>query len=511
MAKAAVGRRIGFYLGAAVLYLVVADLIWIARDTRPPYWDMADKQIGALRIYDAVANSGIAALAQIPLLTGSYPPLYHSIIAAFYALFGRTIDSARYANLPAIVLLFIATYAIGRTVLQPFAAAMAAIIVNFYPLLLWLSRETMIDYWLTSMVALAIWMLIRTDEFSNRRWTVLFGLVCGLGMLTKWTFVFFVLLPALWFARKNIKNAAIAAAIAVGIAAYWYAFAETALLGLLDINTAQSLMEGDPDRLSLGALTFYVRALEGSQLFLPLFIAFIAGCILLLKNFRKSWVPILLWIAGGWLSLMIFHNKDPRYTVPLLPAVALITAQVFEQKPSLVALLIPVLLFQHYLVSFGIPQLPQAVVLAKGGEGPISYDWNVYAQHYFGWGAPAREDWKIEHVLQTITSPRKGSIRIGIVPDIPRFDTVAFRFYITLNKLPVAVNRLAVFDERSILNNDYILVSERDHDFEPGSFFTADLKRINEYISNRPDAFHLIDTITLPNGDVIRLYKTNAG
>ena len=42
---------------------------------------------------------------------------------------------------------------------------------------------------------------------------VLFGIVCGLGMLTKWTFVFFLILPAVWSARKNIKNAAIAATV----------------------------------------------------------------------------------------------------------------------------------------------------------------------------------------------------------------------------------------------------------------------------------------------------------
>jgi 4-amino-4-deoxy-L-arabinose transferase-like glycosyltransferase len=503
------GIRHRFLLAASLLYLVAANLLWIAHDDRPPYWDMADKQIGALRIYDAVANSGIHALAVIPFLTGPYPPLYHSVIATSYALFGKTLDAAQCANLPAIALLLFATYGIGRTVLKPLAAATGASIVNFYPLLLWLSRETIIDYWLTSMVALAIWALIRTNEFSDRKRTVIFGIACGLGMLTKWTFVFFVILPALWFARKNPKNAAIAGSIAAGIAAYWYAFAGRALLSLLSINTTQSISEGDPSRFSSGAIVFYVRALEGSQLFLPLFIALLAGLILLLFNFNRGWIPILLWIAGGWVGLLLFQNKDPRYTTPLLPAIALITAQVFQKKESFIALLIPLLLIQHYLVSFGIPQLPPAIVLAKGGEGPITYDWNVYTQRYFGWGSPAREDWKIEHVLETITSPEGRPIRLGLVPDIPRFDTFAFEFYITLKKLPLSVNRLGVFDEQAISNNDYILVSEKDHGFEPGSSFTSDLRHINEYISHRSSEFHMLESFSLPNGDVIHLYKVN--
>ncbi len=501
------GIRHRFLLAASFLYLVVANLIWIARDDRPPYWDMADKQIGALRIYDAVANSGIRAIAVIPFLTGPYPPLYHSVIAASYALFGKTLDAAQWANLPAIALLLLATYAIGRSVLKPFAAATGAVIVNFCPLLLWLSRETMIDYWLTSMVALSIWALIRTNEFSDRKRAVIFGIICGLGMLTKWTFAFFVILPALWFARKNVKNAAIAASIAAVLAAYWYAFAGRALLTLLSINAAQSVSEGDPSHFGSGSIVFYIRALEGSQLFLPLFIALLAGLILLLFNFNREWIPILLWIAGGWLGLLLFQNKDPRYTTPLLPAIALITAQVFQKKEFLVALLVPLLLVQHYLVSFGIPQLPSAIVLAKGGEGAIAYDWNIYTQRYFGWGPPAREDWKIDHVLKTVTSAQGRSIRLGMVPDIPRFDTFAFEFYITLKKLPVSVNRLGVFDEQAIRDNDYILISEKDEGFEPGSSFTSDLRHINEYVSHRSGEFRIVESFSLPNGDVIHLYK----
>ena len=504
------GIRHRFLLAASLFYLTAANLIWIARDTRPPYWDMADKQIGALKIYDAVANSGIRSATTIPFLTGAYPPLYHSIVAVSYLLFGKTIDAAQWANLPAIAILLIATYGIGRTLLKPFAAAIAAMIVSFYPLLVWLSRETLIDYWLTSLVALAIWMLIRTDEFTNQRRSMIFGVVCGFGMLTKWTFVLFVILPALWFARKQMKNAAIAGSIAIGISAYWYASAEPALFNLLSINATQSVSEGDPGRFSLDALTFYIRTLEGSQLFLPLFVVFVAGFLLLLFNFNRAWMPVVLWIAGGWLGLLLFQNKDPRYTAPLLPAIALITAQVFQKKEFLSALLIPLLLGQHYLVSFGVPQLPPAVVLAKGGDGPVAYHWNLYTQSYFGWGPPGREDWKIEYVLQRMTS-RGGPVQLGMVPDIPRFDNLAFEFYITLRKLPVRVVRLAMFDEQAIVSNDYVLVSEKDDGFEPGSYFTSDLKRIHQYITNRRDMFHLLESFTLPNGDTIHLYKVGRG
>jgi 4-amino-4-deoxy-L-arabinose transferase-like glycosyltransferase len=501
-----------FLLAASFLYLTIANLVWIARDTRPPFWDMADKQTTALQIYDAFAGFGAGGIVILPRLAAFYPPLFQSVIALFYAVFGKTIDAAQWANLPAIVLLFTATYGIGRTLLlKPVAAAAAAVLVNFYPYMLWLSRETLVDYWLTAMVALAMWALLLTREFSDRRRSIAFGVMCGLGMLTKWTFAFFLVLPALWFARKNLKNAAMAAGIGAVVAAYWYIPAGQTLLTLYRINSAQSVSEGDPNPLTLQAVVFYVRAMEGYQLFLPLFLVLIAGAVLLAKKFERAWIPIVLWIAGGWLGLMFFQNKDPRYTAPLLPAIALVSALVFQRKEVWIVLLLPLLLMQHYLVSFGVAGLPQRVTILPGVEGPLSWHWNLYTQKYFDlWGPPADEDWRIEHVLQTVSKPGSPGVRLGMVPDIPRFDSLAFQFYVTLKKLPVTINRLGVFDEGVIASQDYILVSEKDTGFEVGSAYTSHLRTINHYIFNHPETFRMMESFTLPNGDVIRLYKVGS-
>jgi 4-amino-4-deoxy-L-arabinose transferase-like glycosyltransferase len=493
-------------LALAFLYLVVSNIIWTARDTRPPFWDMAAHESGALHVYDAFAASGPFAIVAIPLqhLTGYYPPFYHSVIAAIWSLFGKTVRVARLANVVAIAILMLSTYGIGCFLLEPWGAAIGAVLVSFYPIMLWLSRETMIDYWLTAMVAVATWMLFKTHEFSSRGWSIAFGVVAGLGMLTKWTFPFFVILPAVWFARRNWRNAAIAAAIAATFTAYWYIPSTPALREFSNINAAGGVSEGDPERLSIGAVLFYIRALEGYQLFFPLFVAFIAGAVILKKRLTGDWIAILLWIVGGWLGLMLFRNKDPRYDAPLLPAVALITALAFERRRVLTAALLLFLGFQHYLVSFGIRTLPQAVVLMKGVEGPLSWDWNLYTQSYFGlWGRPAREDWKIEHVLQEVCAPNR-RVQLGLVPDIPRFDSFAFQFYIDLLRLPVHLRRNVIFDEPGIVENDYVLIAETDL---PHSAASAWDHRINSYILSHPEKFQMVERFPLPSGDVIQLYR----
>jgi hypothetical protein len=166
------------------------------------------------------------------------------------------------------------------------------------------------------------------------------------------------------------------------------------------------------------------------------------------------------------------------------------------------------LLFQHIVVSFGIPSLPERVVLARGPAGPVPYDWNLYTQSYFGlWGEPKDQDWQIEHVLEVITADaveRDHPVRLGLVPDLPRFDLPAFRFYIGVNKLPVVIERVFAAEEAAILQNDYVLTS-LSAQTAFGSLAPHAVE-INAYIFLHPDRFRMIDRFSLPNGESIRLY-----
>ncbi|MBI4475064.1 MAG: glycosyltransferase family 39 protein [Acidobacteria bacterium] len=494
------------FLASAVAFLILANFAWIAIDTRPPFWDMALHQSAALRVFYDFLDNGVAAIASVPKDSGSYPPVYYLVVALFYAVFGKTVDSAQLANAPAIVLLALATYGIARTVMSPMGAALAAVLANYFPFMLWMSRETVIEYWLTSFAALAIWALIKSKEFSDVRWSIVFGVVCGLGMLTKWTFVIYVGLPAAWALRKNWKNAAVAALVSVLISAYWFVPQRGTLSAFWTQVTIAGRNEGDPSVLSWQSIVFYIRALEGYQLFLPLFAAFVIGCVLVAWRWSASWTPIILWLTGSWLALLLISNKDPRFSAPLLPAVAVICALPFDGRRIAAGVLAVFLVFQHYLVSFNLRQLPETVTIVEGWTGPLSFHWNLYTQRYFDlWGRPARENWRIEEILQKVSNGPNERVRLGIIPDIPRFDSHAFEFYINLHRLPVVLNRVWFFYEPGIKGNDYILLSEKDQGWLP--HFSRDADRINNYVLNHPELFQVADTFTLPNGARIRLYK----
>jgi 4-amino-4-deoxy-L-arabinose transferase-like glycosyltransferase len=495
-------------LAASLLYLCVANIVWIAIDTRPPFWDMANHANWSLGVLRDFQQNGIAALFTLPQDSGSYPPLYYAVTAIFYALLGPTIDAAQLANLPAVILLGLATYGIARSLMEPGAAVLAAMIANFIPFLLWLSRETMLEYWLTAMVAVSMWVFFKTKEFSSPRWTLAFGLCCGLGMLTKWTFAIFVALPAIWAARKHPGNAVKSFAIAAIVASYWYIPQFYTMSQFWRQNAAAAAYERDPSAIPQSIL-FYIRAFEGSVLFLPLFLLAIAGILLVLLKWRGSfpqWTPLILCLFGSVCGLMLLPSTDPRYAIGVLPAVAIFAAAPLEKKAAAQIALAGFLVFQHVLVSFGIPQLPERIVLMKGPEGPLPFDWNLYTQNYFNlWGKPEDQDWHIERVLQRVSAGATGTVRIGLIPDLPRLDVQAYRFAIDLNGYPATIDRQFEPKEQSLLENDYLLISlGRQTSFGSQA---PHAEEINAYIESHPERFRLVDTFSIPSGETVRLYE----
>src|SRR5438045_1659573 len=92
-------------LAAGLFYIIVTNIIWIAIDTRPPFWDMAYHLTTAVHIRDAFASTGFRAFLQIPQLSRLYPLLYPTMVASAYVVFRPTVDLAQALNLPAIAVL----------------------------------------------------------------------------------------------------------------------------------------------------------------------------------------------------------------------------------------------------------------------------------------------------------------------------------------------------------------------------------------------------------------------
>src|SRR5262249_15360837 len=101
-----------------------------------------------------------------------------------------------------------------------------------FPLVIRYSHMFMLDLPLASMTALSIYLLWKTDAFERTGASIALGLALGAGMLTKWTFPFFLLAPFLYEAisgfrttperRRCLRNCGLSLIIATLVAAPWY-------------------------------------------------------------------------------------------------------------------------------------------------------------------------------------------------------------------------------------------------------------------------------------------------
>src|SRR5262249_6916533 len=125
-----------------------------------------------------------------------YPPLFPLVGGLTIFLAGASITALAMTNLPFIVVLIVAMYVLGRTLHGRLAGVLSALMILSCPLVFQMSREFMLDFATLAMGAAAGCFLAVSDGFKSRSMTVLFGLALGLGALTKFTVLSYLIAPA---------------------------------------------------------------------------------------------------------------------------------------------------------------------------------------------------------------------------------------------------------------------------------------------------------------------------
>lgn len=505
------------------------NAVWLVIDTRPPVWDMALHQIFALNY---VPGYSVPEGLRIWQLSGNYPPLVHLFIAGVFSIFHPNPDIAAFANLPATFLLFWSVLELGRYFTSGASARWALILTLLTPYLIWMSRETILDYWLSAWVAVAWVILIRTDGFKSRFWSRVFGLVCAFGLLTKWLFAGFMAVPFLliavrhriWKEEEHLVNAVQSLMLAAAIAGVWYLPNLSRLIRYFQANAQVGALEGEPQVFSFQSFIYYLRLLEGYQLYGLLFLLLAGGVVFVIsRRLLKDSVLWVSFVAGGWFVMTLLRTKDPRFTMPLLAPLLLVPgawmASLESSGRSRLAraaqiLLVGALAVQAYATNFGISWLPQQVILMPGYQGSLRWDWQLFSQHYFGiLGAPRREDWKQSEILNRVAeeAPRRAAaMSLALVPDLPRFTAVNFQLAAKLSKMPVRIGHiqfaaggLSAFD-----GYDFVIMSETEQGMP---WTTQSAGSLNRLIVERHDIFKPVAIYSIPNGDVVRLYFIDRG
>src|SRR5712691_8312475 len=364
-------------LSLMVVSIMGFDLLWLSLDSHRLYWDYA-RHLGDSLVYkDAFSLSHPLRFLDTYV---RYPPLVYWVTGVFYAVFGINLCVAILSNIVFLAILIFATYGLGKLLWNRQAGLLAALVVVTTPMFVTQFREYMLDAPLSAMVALGLYLLVKSDHFSDRRTSLLLGVACGLGLLTKWVFAFFLALPvivavgtALARSRRErstsrVFNMVAAGLLTIAVSAVWY----LPNLGRFrnDIGFSTNLspqVQGSPPLNSLSSWLWYFWNLVNNNLYLIPFLFFVVGIVFVLRKDDSASrnTPLILSMVGGYLALTLISLKDPRYTMPLLPSVAVVATHWLRLRTSRLTQwmsrgLVAYSILAFFVISFGTSILPKS-------------------------------------------------------------------------------------------------------------------------------------------------------
>jgi hypothetical protein len=158
------------------------------------------------------------------------------------------------------------------------------------------------------------------------------------------------------------------------------------------------------------------------------------------------------------------------------------------------------------MITFGWPQWPDKVTLWKSRALEI----NLFERRYAGQvGPPAREDWKIESILERVAADAAQKTirapRLGVVPDVTRFNHFDFVLFSKLDSVPVGAERLSTLVNGDIpVQLDYLVLKSGDQG-EPGT--TQANPAIQQFLREHPGRFSAVATFDLPDGSLATLFR----
>ncbi|HVG18994.1 MAG TPA: glycosyltransferase family 39 protein, partial [Blastocatellia bacterium] len=209
------------------LILASSTVAWTLADRTPPSWDPCHHIVAAYDYYRPLAHFDLRGFRrELFEATHYYAPFIHLVTAAIFLIFGASRLTGIAVNLISLAVLLGSVYWIGeslygrrrgpagagdkeneitrRPMLTP--GVVAALLSTCYHFPAWLLHDAFLDYPLMAMVTLSFALLIRAGEFRHRRHALMFGVAAGFGMLSKQTFAFFFVLPALYVTVRALGS-----------------------------------------------------------------------------------------------------------------------------------------------------------------------------------------------------------------------------------------------------------------------------------------------------------------
>ena len=485
-------------VGIAWLAVAVCTAIWLTIDTRPPEWDYAnhlERAVSCAR--DLAARDWRLILER----SSFYPPVVPCAAGLVYRLLPTDAAAGEIVMLLFLAGGMAATYALGRALAGGSAGVAAAWIFGTAPFVIFSTLRFQLDLPLAALVATALLVVVLSDGFTRLGWSLLAGLVFGIGMLTKPPFAVYLLPPIVYILlaerdRRGLVNATLATLVAIALSVAWYGPRLVGMPRQIAFRAVtHAAEEGKPPTLSAAGLAFYPMSLP-VQLGLLATILLIGGIVVAVVQRQHL---VLAAFVVPLAVFMLLRNKDLRYTLPLLPAAAALGGLVVASlgprlRRSLLGVLVLVGLVQLSAVAWGVPP-------------PVTLPW--LGQQWVLASPPVRADWRQRDFLRIIAQDRGGrATTVSIIPNDNYFSVSNFRYYAMRDELPLRLTR--PWDGEP-LGIDYMILKSGD---QGPDFSEAKSRRVIERLARDPAlarAYPVIADLPLPDGSTGTLRARRTG
>jgi len=223
-------------------------------------------------------------------------------------------------------------YKIGVEIKDKETGNIAMILFALVPAVYGLSRQYgHQEYRLMAATTFNMYCLIKSGYFSNRKWSVLYGISIGLGLMVKDEFHAYFLSQFIYaaflsfkheFSGQKLKNILTACLMGFLIACWHYLRPQ-----IIEKIITDPLSETVPifafDSLSVMTIGLCEKLLSP-----PIFVFFIMGFVyFIIEKSVKFRTIILLWFIFPWTMIMAMpHHKLPEYGMGFVPALVLMAA-----------------------------------------------------------------------------------------------------------------------------------------------------------------------------------------
>jgi hypothetical protein len=513
-------------------------VIWVFYATNIVFWEMNNKRLIAFdevgHFFDSVIVARIlqspSLLLNVPqflaymtaqypmfLSLNIYPPFVYAVTSLFYFVMLPSLPLASSTSIIFLLVLILSVYGLANELLGRGIGLFAAFLVCGYPVLVGISRIYYLEFPLAAMVALTLYLLVRTRHFQNRRTVLALSVALIAGMLTKQTFPLYVSGPLAYEVLKSLrnkvafKNLILCAAISSISVAYYFVLKPGGFGVYFAVYGAVPALRGD-----LYQPYSWLRVLEtltNYDMGIPLALLFGAGIFEVIRACHNRGFIVSGLILPVVLLAIVepFYPYEPRFPAPILPLAAVASAAAFSHlnrrnQRQLLALII--------VVGF---------VLAQYAS--ITYSSPIFAGIYpnapdpaYGLNPPSNQDWRISQILHEVQldAMDRGIRRPSLVVLAESnyfFDDTLFYYYAYVGRINVTMYYNGYYSPsegiKSVCTANYVVTRANVSPNELQGKLAQNVAEVNAFVQEHIGNFTLIGNYSLPDGSIASLLWRN--